>query len=79
MDGAEKQKLINYSRKIILKILPFSKASKREISLYLDLSDIALVNLKKSDEFKNVIPSKIFENVLFTIPFCWVFKVNQNL
>ena len=35
---------------------------------YINLSDYALVNLKKSDEFKNVIPSKIFENIALYKP-----------
>ena len=37
--------------------------SKNEIINYIHLSDLSLVNLIKSDEFKNVIPSKIFENI----------------
>jgi glycosyltransferase involved in cell wall biosynthesis len=35
--------------------------SKKEVVKYLSLMDFALVNLRKSDTFLNVIPSKIFE------------------
>ena len=34
---------------------------KHEVVRYLSLMDVALVNLKKIDTFKTVIPSKIFE------------------
>ena len=37
-------------------------------ALYIDISDYSLVNLKKSNEFKNVIPSKIFENIAMYKP-----------
>ena len=36
--------------------------------LYIDISDYSLVNLKKSNEFKSVIPSKIFENIAMYKP-----------
>ena len=63
-DGAEKKNLINYSKTLHSKNFTFLESiAKNEIPLYLDLSDYSLVNLKKSDEFKNVIPSKIFENI----------------
>ena len=39
--------------------MPF--VPKHEVVRYLSLMDVALVNLKKSDTFKTVIPSKIFE------------------
>jgi glycosyltransferase involved in cell wall biosynthesis len=39
--------------------MPF--VPKDEVVRYLSLMDVALVNLKKSDTFKTVIPSKIFE------------------
>ena len=39
--------------------MPF--VPKHEVVRYLTLMDVALVNLKKSDTFKTVIPSKIFE------------------
>ena len=42
--------------------------SKAEIARYISVSDVALVNLKKSDTFKQVIPSKIFENAAMKRP-----------
>ena len=36
--------------------------AKAEIGRYISVTDVALVPLKKSDTFKTVIPSKIFEN-----------------
>jgi glycosyltransferase involved in cell wall biosynthesis len=38
------------------------------VKQYISILDIALVNLKKSDLFKTVIPSKIFENAGMQIP-----------
>ena len=68
-DGAEKQKLIKYSKTIDSKNFTFLKSvTKSEIPLYIDISDYSLVNLKKSDDFKNVIPSKIFENIAMYKP-----------
>ena len=68
-DGAEKQNLIDYSKKFDSKNFTFhDSVTKSEIPLYLEISDFSLVNLKKSDEFKNVIPSKIFENIAMYKP-----------
>ena len=68
-DGAEKKNLIEYSKTLQLKNFTFLESvTKSEIPLYIDLSDYSLVNLKKSDEFKNVIPSKIFENIAMYKP-----------
>jgi hypothetical protein len=41
---------------------------KNEIQNYISIIDVALVNLKKSDTFKSVIPSKIFENAAMHKP-----------
>ena len=68
-DGAEKQNLINYSKKLNSKNFTLlDSVAKNDIPLYIGISDYSLVNLKKSDEFKNVIPSKIFENVAMYKP-----------
>ncbi|NQV78889.1 MAG: glycosyltransferase family 4 protein [Lutibacter sp.] len=68
-DGAEKQNLIDYSKKIDSKNFTFhDSVTKSDIPLYLEISDFSLVNLKKADEFKNVIPSKIFENIAMYNP-----------
>lgn len=68
-DGAEKENLIEQSIKLKLSnvtFLPF--VSKQEIKNYISLSDVALVNLKRNDTFKTVIPSKIFENACMQKP-----------
>ena len=68
-DGAEKHNLIDYSKTLHSKNFTFLDiVTKSEIPLYLEISDYSLVNLKKSDEFKNVIPSKIFENIAMYKP-----------
>ena len=68
-DGAEKENLIKYSKTLHSKNFTFLESvTKSEIPLYLEISDYSLVNLKKSDEFKNVIPSKIFENIAMYKP-----------
>ena len=41
---------------------------KTEVSNYISILDLSLINLKKSDLFKTVIPSKIFENAGMEIP-----------
>lgn len=68
-DGAEKQNLLEYSKTLDSHNFTFlDSVTKNEIPLFLDISDYSLVNLKKSDEFKNVIPSKIFENIAMYKP-----------
>lgn len=62
-DGAEKSKLIELKNKLELRnITMLDTVPKHEIVNYLSVVDISLVCLKKSDTFKSVIPSKIFEN-----------------
>lgn len=61
-DGAEKKNLIQLAKDLKLANTVFvDSVSKKEIVNYLSVMDVALVNLKKSDTFKTVIPSKIFE------------------
>jgi len=61
-DGAEKKKLIQQAKDLKLTNAVFvDSVSKQEVVRYLSLMDVALVNLKKSDTFLTVIPSKIFE------------------
>lgn len=68
-DGAEKNNLVKYSKKIKSNNFKFlDSVSKEQIPLYIGISNYSLVNLKKSDEFKNVIPSKIFENIAMYKP-----------
>jgi glycosyltransferase involved in cell wall biosynthesis len=68
-DGAQKQDLVDYSKSLKNKNFTFiDSVSKSKVYDFVNLSDFALVNLKKSDEFKNVIPSKIFENIALYKP-----------
>lgn len=61
-EGAEKENLIKQSKLLGLTNVTFiSFIPKNDIVRYLSLMDVALVNLRKSDTFKTVIPSKIFE------------------
>lgn len=68
-DGAEKENLLQYSSSLIQKNFTFlDSVPRNEIIDFISLSDYALVNLKKSDEFRKVIPSKIFENIALHKP-----------
>lgn len=61
-DGAERKNLIALNQKLALKNTTFiTSVPKQEVVKYLSIMDVALVNLRKSDTFKTVIPSKIFE------------------
>ena len=68
-NGAEKQHLLALHQRLQLTnvtMLPF--VAKSEVARYISILDVALVNLKKSDTFKTVIPSKIFENAALRKP-----------
>lgn len=61
-DGAEKKNLLKQAEDLGLTNAVFvDSVSKKEVVDYLSVMDVALVNLRKSDTFKTVIPSKIFE------------------
>lgn len=61
-EGAEKDNLIKQAKHLELTNVTFiSFVPKDQVVRYLSLMDVALVNLIKSDTFKTVIPSKIFE------------------
>lgn len=62
-DGAEKKNILEVANQLGLKNIIFQDPiSKSEIPDYLSIIDVSLVPLKKSNTFKNVIPSKIFES-----------------
>lgn len=68
-DGAEKANLL----RLIEELKPHNvtmidSVTKAEMVDYISITDLALVNLKKSDTFKTVIPSKIFENAAMKKP-----------
>jgi glycosyltransferase involved in cell wall biosynthesis len=62
-DGAMKRKIVKISKELQLKNISFiDPVSKDEVPRYLSIIDISLAPLKKDDNFKTVIPSKIFES-----------------
>ena len=68
-DGAEKDKLKDLALKLNLQNITFlDSMPKEKVPDVLSLMDVSLVPLKKSDLFKTVIPSKIFENSAMQIP-----------
>lgn len=67
--GAEKSTLLKKKElEEIDNVTILDSVSKAEIINYLSLLDIALINLKRAELFKTVIPSKIFENAAMGIP-----------
>ncbi|MEK9612749.1 MAG: glycosyltransferase [Flavobacteriaceae bacterium] len=68
-DGAQKNRLVKYSKSFKKNNFMFlDSVSKNKVFDYINISNYSLVNLKKSEEFLNVIPSKIFENIAFYKP-----------
>jgi len=68
-DGAEKNHLVEIQEQLVLKnITLHPPVPKKDVHKYISASDVALVCLKKSDTFKSVIPSKIFENAAMQRP-----------
>lgn len=61
-DGAMKAKIVAMAEESQLKNVTFlDPVSKEEVPRYLSICDVSLAPLKKEDNFKTVIPSKIFE------------------
>lgn len=61
-DGAMKQTVVSLAKELNLKNVTFlNPVSKNEVPKYLAICDVSLAPLKKEDNFKTVIPSKIFE------------------
>ncbi len=68
-NGAEKNNLIKLKDELHLSnVTLLDPIPKDEVKRYISILDIALINLKKSNLFKTVIPSKIFENAAMGIP-----------
>jgi glycosyltransferase involved in cell wall biosynthesis len=68
-DGAKKYEIVLLSKELQLSNIIFlDQVNKTSIPLYLSICDISLVPLKKDDNFKTVIPSKIFESCAMGIP-----------
>jgi glycosyltransferase involved in cell wall biosynthesis len=68
-DGAERQALVRMRDGMGLKnVLMLDQQPKSRMPAFWALSDVSLVLLKKSDLFKTVIPSKIFESLAMAKP-----------
>lgn len=68
-DGAEKAKLLQKVKtENIRNVTMLDSIPKNEVSDHLSILDAAIINLKKSDLFTTVIPSKIFETSAMEIP-----------
>ena len=62
-DGAMKSTIVKLSKELQLQNVSFvDPVSQEEVPRYLSIIDISLAPLKKDDNFKTVIPSKIFES-----------------
>lgn len=67
--GADKERLLKLKEELgCTNVTMLDPVPKAEVYLYISILDIALINLKKSDLFTSVIPSKIFENAAMSIP-----------
>jgi hypothetical protein len=61
-DGAMKKTVVTLANELTLSNVTFlAPVSKEEVPRYLSICDVSLAPLKKEDNFKTVIPSKIFE------------------
>lgn len=68
-DGAEKRDIANkVAKENISNVTIHDAVPKQEVPRYLSILDAAIINLKKTDLFKTVIPSKIFESSAMQIP-----------
>ncbi len=68
-DGAEKKALeIKIDLENINNVTILNPIKKIDVPEYLSVFDAAIINLKKSELFKTVIPSKIFEAAAMNIP-----------
>lgn len=68
-EGAERENLLLQKESLGLQNVTFLRGvRKKEVAEYISIIDISLVNLRKSDTFKTVIPSKMFENAAMGKP-----------
>ena len=67
--GAEKSNLLKLKDELgCQNVTMLDPVPKTEVSRYISVLDVCLINLKKSELFTSVIPSKIFENAAMAIP-----------
>lgn len=68
-NGAEKKNLLQLRDELgCLNVTLLDSVPRSEVPRYISILDAALINLKKSELFTTVIPSKIFENAAMQIP-----------
>lgn len=68
-NGAERENLIKLKNELNCdNVTMLESVAKQEVKRYISILDISLINLRKSELFTTVIPSKIFENAAMQIP-----------
>lgn len=68
-DGAKREHLLRLCSELQCdNITMIPSVPKSEVNKYISVLDVGLINLRKSDLFRSVIPSKIFENAAMQIP-----------
>lgn len=68
-NGAEKDNLIRLKDSLgCTNVTMLDSVPKSEVGKYISILDVCLINLRKSELFTTVIPSKIFENAAMGIP-----------
>lgn len=68
-NGAERNNLLlKAEQENITNVTLLESVPKNEVSGYLSILDVAIINLRKSELFTTVIPSKIFETSAMQIP-----------
>lgn len=68
-NGAEKDNLRKKKEELALdNVTMLDSVPKAEVRRYISLLDVCLINLRKSELFTTVIPSKIFENAAMEVP-----------
>ncbi len=68
-DGAEKARLITRAREMGLTNSIFlDSVSREEVPRYWSLLDVSLIHLRRTDLFRTVIPSKLFECMAMGLP-----------
>ena len=68
-NGAERETLLKLKEELHCdNVTMLESVSKQEVKRYISILDICLINLRKSELFTTVIPSKIFENAAMSIP-----------
>ena len=68
-NGAAKDDLLKLHNELgCTNVTMLDSVPKQEVNRYISILDVALINLRKSELFTTVIPSKIFENAGMGIP-----------